>query len=69
MVPTNHFRWNRNESNMDRPMRLEQLWEDRPPFGPGLRGIDGYHQEWRPLSLVTVGWDVNDYYKPLEKLP
>ncbi len=66
MVPTNHFRWNVDESvYKDRPMRLEQLWEDRPPIGPGLRGIDGYHREWRPLPMVRVGWSANDYHKPL----
>ena len=71
MVPTNIFRWNRNESvYLDRPMRLEQLWEDTPPVGPGLRGIDGYHREWRPMPLVAVGWDPSDYYKSIpEKEP
>ncbi len=56
MTPTPTLRWNEacTAFYKRQPRRLEQLW-----VGPNDK------KEWRPISLVKLGWDSNNYNKPL----
>ncbi len=65
MVPTNKLRWNSNESVPSKPYRLEQLWKEVP----GCAGdqVRDPKREWRPVEFIAEGWDVDNYWRPLEE--